>query len=1529
MSKFSSVLIGNESLLVQCGEMLLARGHQLRAVVTRNAEIADWARARSLRIEKPGADLAERLEGAPFDWLFSIANLDMLPGAVLGLAGQGAINFHDGPLPAYAGLNTPVWAILAGETEHGITWHMMEGGVDEGDIVASRRFAIAPDETALSLNTKAYEAAIDSFAEVVAGIETTSLKRQKQDLTQRGYYARDKRPIAAGRLDFSQPAETLIQFVRGLDHGTYWNPLTTPKIEIAGKVWLVTALRAAALEGTARSGEVMDIRGDRMVVATASDPVELGGLMDAQGRSVAVIDFARPGDRIGALSAEEAAELDALSAALAPHDGYWRKRIAGMKPATLALAGPAVKAPAVESRTAAFPAGLAGDALHAALAAWSVRVADTSAHDLALAPVPGARAGYAEAWVPLRFDAGVQSYGDAAAAFTGLLSKARGHGPFASDLFARTPEAPRLRMPEIGLAAAPGTGLIPGTCLTLEPGAEAVTLHADAARLDAGYLDLLTARLELFLAGLDADKPVAAQPFLPEAERALLIDGWNDTGTPVTGPECIHRAFETQAAKTPEATAIVFEDEELTYAGLNARANKAANVLMKVGVKPGTLVGLYCSRSLEMMVAALGILKAGGAYVPLDPAFPARRLAHYLADSAAPVIVTQSKLAANLPEHEAELLLIDADERLAEAAEADTEGGATGEDLAYVIYTSGSTGTPKGVMVEHRNVANFFTGMDARVDHANGGVWLAVTSLSFDISVLELFWTLSRGFKLVLTGDEDRTRLSDGGMARSDRPMDMSIYMWGNDDGAGPKKYQLMLDAARFADQHGFTAVWTPERHFAAFGGPYPNPSVTGAAIAAVTKNLGVRSGSCVAPLHHPARVAEDWAVIDNLTNGKAGLGIAAGWQPHDFVLRPENTPPRNKTRMFEDIEIIRRLWRGEAVEFPMGDGTPHAVVTQPRPVSKEVPIWVTIAGNPDTWREAGEIGANVLTHLLGQSIDEVAGKIGIYHEALRKAGHDPADFKVTLMLHTYLAETREAARDIARGPMKEYLSAAAALIKQFAWVFPAFKRPKGVSNSFELDLDALTSEEVEAILDFAFTRYFEDSGLFGTVEDALARVEQLKRIGIDEIACLIDYGIAPELVLEGLKPLAEVLRRANQAVEIAVDDFSIAAQIRRHAVSHLQCTPSMARMLTMDEIARGALAHVRHLYIGGEPLPGSLVSELMLDARAPVVNMYGPTETTIWSSTETAGVDEGIVNIGRPIANTQLYVLDADGEPVPVGVAGELYIGGAGVTRGYWRRDDLTAERFVADPFRGGRVYATGDLVRRRADGRIDFLGRADTQVKLRGYRIELGEIEARLDALAGAGQAVVVAREDVPGDVRLVGYLAGVDHVDEARLRKALAQHLPDYMIPAHFVALDAFPLTPNKKVDRKALPAPSEAQLKPRDGAFVAPETNVEARIAEIWTHVLGVARIGSNDNFFELGGHSLLAVQAHREIKAALGAADLSITDIFRYPTLKALAERVGRDNGPAPEDDPADSPDRAQARADAMSRRRAMRANRQR
>src|SRR5208337_611445 len=244
------------------------------------------------------------------------------------------------------------------------------------------------------------------------------------------------------------------------------------------------------------------------------------------------------------------------------------------------------------------------------------------------------------------------------------------------------------------------------------------------------------------------------------------------------------------------------------------------------------------------------------------------------------------------------------------------------ENLAYVIYTSGSTGKPKGVMVAHRNVANFFIGMDARLGSELPGVWMAVTSISFDISVLELFWTLARGFKVVLA----RRDLLAGPPRRvrhpsATKPVDFSLFYFASDESApGADKYRLLLEGARFADAHGFAAVWTPERHFHAFGGLYPNPAITSAAIAAITRQIQIRAGSVVLPLHNPIRVAEEWAVVDNLSHGRTGISVASGWQVNDFVLAPENYL-RRKEIMVGQIQMLRRLWRGETVLIPGAEG--------------------------------------------------------------------------------------------------------------------------------------------------------------------------------------------------------------------------------------------------------------------------------------------------------------------------------------------------------------------------------------------------------------------------------------------------------------------------------------------------------------------------------------------------------------------------------------------------------------------------------
>jgi acyl carrier protein len=291
---------------------------------------------------------------------------------------------------------------------------------------------------------------------------------------------------------------------------------------------------------------------------------------------------------------------------------------------------------------------------------------------------------------------------------------------------------------------------------------------------------------------------------------------------------------------------------------------------------------------------------------------------------------------------------------------------------------------------------------------------------------------------------------------------------------------------------------------------------------------------------------------------------------------------------------------------------------------------------------------------------------------------------------------------------------------------------------------------------------------------------------------------------------------------------------------------------------------------------------------------MYGPTETTVWSTICEINRETETITIGRPIANTQIYILDQNLEPTPIGVAGELYIAGDGVARGYLKQPELTAERFLPDPFRnkpGTYMYKTGDQARYLPDGRIDFLGRADFQVKVRGFRIELGEIEAILNKHPKIRQAVVIAREDSPGDKRLVAYLISeTDQQPEAgELRQFLRLKLPEYMVPSAFEFLDEFPMTPNRKVNRTALPVPDTSQLK-AERNLVLPRTPTEEKISNIWALVLGIEKLNIHDSFFDLGGHSLLATRVISLIREQFHV-DLPLRILFMTPTIAKVSEAV--------------------------------------
>jgi amino acid adenylation domain-containing protein len=608
------------------------------------------------------------------------------------------------------------------------------------------------------------------------------------------------------------------------------------------------------------------------------------------------------------------------------------------------------------------------------------------------------------------------------------------------------------------------------------------------------------------------DMPVSELPMLTEAERRQILVEWNATEAEYPRSQCVHQMFEEQAARTPEARAVAFRDQSLTYRQLNERSNQLAHYLQKQGALPGRRVGLYLERSVEMMVALLAVQKTGAAYVPLDPAYPPERIRLTLEDAQVPVMVSSEALIASLPSGSARIVCIDSEwSQIAREKTSNPESEATAEDLIYVIFTSGSTGRPKGVQVPHRAVVNLLTYMGRELQMDGSDVFPALASFAFDMSIPELY--------------------------------------------------------------------------------------------------LALVTGGCVA---------------------------------------------------------------------------------------------------------------------LGER-------------------------------------------------------------------------------------------------------------------------------------------------------------------ELAVNGEELARWLREIRATVVHATPTMWRLLLEAGFSGRGLKRA----IGAEPVPQELCSRL-LEADSSLYNFYGPTETTVWSTVHHFRDPGEPVTVGRPLANTQIYILDRNRQPVPIGVPGEIFIGGDGVTCGYLNRPDLTAEKFVDDPFStqpGAKLYRTGDLARYLLDGRIEFQGRADNQVKVRGYRIELGEIETVLGAQPQVDTCVVVAREDEPGNRRLVAYVVPADGrtPDFAALRSAVKQRLPEYMVPVAWVAMENLPLSPNGKVDRRALPVPEYGRRDLAEGELEA-RTPVEEVIAQIWAEVLKLEKVGPEENFFELGGHSLLATQVMSRIRQSLKV-DLPLRNIFEAPTVSELARQV--------------------------------------
>ena len=1171
-------LIGGENLLHECAREMLAAGHSILGVGTDNPVLGERLVGLGLRVLDTGDAFEAALREQPFDYLFSITHLQILPDAVIRAPLRGAINFHDGVLPEYAGLNAPVWAIIHGEREYGVTWHLMTEDVDRGDVLREIRFTLDDDETALSLNARCFEAGLESFVDLLDDIANDALAPQAQPLGGGRVFKRSDRPSHSCVLDFNSSSSELDALIRALDFGPYANPVGLPKVVCGDRAWLVSAAHAvtgAPRPPDTRAGDVLAVDADGIHVATADQAVTLERFSLVDGTHCDVEEFvARTGLRVGDSlqpSVDLLSELERRSVRSAVTEPFWRERLESVERLAIPYLRSghdrtgATESMSGEGRTTfttveiAVPATLSeqlgvtepSDRAEVALAAVSfflLRLAQVEQSYLPLAVADGSSAPTGPALatvfsprVPLDVRLDDRPFASAVESFRSELASARSKGSWLLDLIPRTPslsnQAQTLLVDwadiTVGIGIAPDElaahGLADSSLvISVASDGGAITCIYDSAAIADDDARSMARDLESFLTDLSqrADVPVTHAQLLDDETRARVIDGWNATASTHDRSATVTSMFTAQVAATPDAVAVTAGSRSLTYVELADRSARLAAVLAERGVGPDVPVGVHTTRSPEMLVAVLAILQAGGAYVPLDPEFPADRVAYMIEDSGLSIVLSESSIAHELPSGAADIIHVDCELPPLERPPVDLRDRLPEPtDLAYVIYTSGSTGRPKGVMIEHRNVVNFFAGMDEHLERDTPGRWLAVTSLSFDISVLELLWPLCRGFEVVLYAGVRAGQIEPSAPEPSPHELgrvELSLAFFAS-DGLEPRAdpYEFLKAAAVFGDQRGFHSLWTPERHFHAFGGLYPNPAVATAAIAALTERIRLRAGSVVLPLHHPIRVAEEWSMVDNLSNGRVGVAFASGWHPNDFVLRPDGYE-RRRDSLPEQIDQVRRLWRGDAVDFPGPNGLDVPVTIAPRPVQAELPVWLTAAGSVETFERAGVLGLNVLTHLLGQTPAELTAKLDVYRTAWRTAGHGGSGH-VTLMLHTFVGDDIDEVKRVVRAPMKQYLASAADLIKNNVSSWDPVRTAVAVDGEDAFSLDELDPDDMDALLDFSFERYFDGNALFGTPESCLEMVRMVKEIGIDEISCLIDFGVDVTQAIEHLEHLDQL----------------------------------------------------------------------------------------------------------------------------------------------------------------------------------------------------------------------------------------------------------------------------------------------------------------------------------------------------------------------------------------------------------------------
>lgn len=575
----------------------------------------------------------------------------------------------------------------------------------------------------------------------------------------------------------------------------------------------------------------------------------------------------------------------------------------------------------------------------------------------------------------------------------------------------------------------------------------------------------------------------------------------------------------------------------MSAAVLYERVKAISSRLQGHSVQRGDKVIVFFHDKTWLISTLWALLKKGVVAIPLAATEHKEDLGAIRNHAGASHIITEKKYASLTGSFET-IIICDDDMTVLPAAD---EQGIAGESTRFIFYNRNRSQSPH--IVSDASLQEYFAQLDEALLPAGDGGMMLSDKISFSQKVMELLWASSRGVPVVihsLTNDHSFLQYEQ---FNNWFPMEFGLFHFGSYVESSEKnKYQQLFDTVGFADKNDFTAVWTPERHFNEFGGLFPNPSVLSAALAVSTSNVQIRSGSIVAPLHHPVRIAEDWSLIDNLSNGRVAISFASGWQCDDFIFFPENYPQRH-TCMMEHIESVRRLWRGEKLPFKNGLGKEIEVPIFPKPIQQELPIWITVSARTETFIDAGKIGANILTHLLWQDTDELIDKIAAYRKSLEENGFDPRSRKVAVMVHTYLGSDSEAVKQKVREPLKNYIRTSTQLIQAMVKSNAQVSDAKDIAGRYGGLNDEVPAHLMDEVVEIAFNRFFEQAALLGTVEKAGILLKKLKMYDVDEIAALIDFGLGRDDILEGLVYLNELRKlhdkKSNTGFPISITHCS------------------------------------------------------------------------------------------------------------------------------------------------------------------------------------------------------------------------------------------------------------------------------------------------------------------------------------------------------------------------------------------------------